>query len=173
MIKFRWYYDKDKEEIFLNEMTEKGFAMTKFFLGFYKFERCKPNEYTYRVDLINEKTERELRDYINLIEETGAEFVQRWGIWAFFRKKGEFNLYTDIDSQITLYTKIRNTFLWLSIIEIFILPSQINGWFNGSDMSKFFMGTTIFFILIIIIFLSQVYKSNQKIKELKEFKNYE
>ena len=38
MIKFRLYYDKDKEEEFLNNMVQKGYAMTHIFLGVYWFE---------------------------------------------------------------------------------------------------------------------------------------
>ena len=56
MKKFKLYYDKDKEEAFLNEMSAKGYAMKRFFLGLYTFEKCRPGEYTYRVDLISDNT---------------------------------------------------------------------------------------------------------------------
>ena len=51
MRKFRLYYDKDKEEIWLNQMCSKGWGMTRFFMGVYTFEPCIPDEYTYQVDL--------------------------------------------------------------------------------------------------------------------------
>ena len=50
MRKFRLYYDKEKEEEWLNEMCRKGWGMTNFFLGFYTFEPCASGEYTYQVD---------------------------------------------------------------------------------------------------------------------------
>ena len=34
MIKFKLYFDKDKETQWLNEMSQKGWAMTGFFAGF-------------------------------------------------------------------------------------------------------------------------------------------
>ena len=34
MIKFRLYYDKDKEEEFLNNMSQKGYDLIDFFLRF-------------------------------------------------------------------------------------------------------------------------------------------
>lgn len=164
MIKFRWYYDKDKEEEFLNKMSSKGYAMKKFILGFYFFEKSTPNEYTYRVDLIRDKTEKELHEYISLIEESGADFIQKWGFWAFFRKKGEFELYTDIDSQISLYKRIRTTYAIFTGMELCFLPSQIhNIYFNS-----IFMYLSILLSVVIIAFLYQIYKCSKKIKELEK-----
>lgn len=108
MYKFRLYYDKDREEIFLNDMAAKGYAMEKFFLGLYTFTRCEPGEYTYRVDLIKGKTAKETNDFYDLVREAGGELVQTWGFWAFYRKRGAFELYTDQESQIAQYEKIKN-----------------------------------------------------------------
>lgn len=149
MIKFRWYYDKDKEEVFLNNMVKKGYAMKSFFLGFFTFEKCEPNEYTYRVDLIKDKSQKELEEYIELITETGAEYVQRWGVWAVFRKKGEFELYTDVESKIEQLKKIRSVFLAVGLMEFcFSLSAKI-------------------LIIFWLIFFIQVIKCNIKINELK------
>ena len=35
MTKFRLYLDKDKETTWINEMAAKGYALKKFFAGFY------------------------------------------------------------------------------------------------------------------------------------------
>ena len=107
MKKFRLYYDKDKEEAFLNEMSAKGYAMKRFFLGFYTFEKSQPGEYTYRVDLISDKTTEQRNELYDLVQDSGGELVQTWGIWAFFRKKGNFELYTDPESQIKQFKRIR------------------------------------------------------------------
>ena len=45
MIRFRLYYDKDKETEWLNEMAADGWALKSFFAGFYKFEPCEKGEY--------------------------------------------------------------------------------------------------------------------------------
>ena len=34
MIRFRWYYDKEKETIWLNQMAHEGWAMVHFFWDF-------------------------------------------------------------------------------------------------------------------------------------------
>jgi len=89
MYRFRLYYDKDKEEEYLNEMSAKGYAMKHYFLGLYHFEECSPGEYTYRIDLINDMTSKERKELYELVSDSGGEHVQSWGFWAFFRKKGK------------------------------------------------------------------------------------
>ena len=51
MKKFRLHFDKDKEERWLDEMSQKGWAMVEYFAGIYVFVPCKPGAYTYRVDI--------------------------------------------------------------------------------------------------------------------------
>lgn len=46
MKKFKLYYDKDKEEAFLNDMSAKGHAMKRFFLGDVYFRKM-PTERIY------------------------------------------------------------------------------------------------------------------------------
>ena len=48
MVKFRLYFDKDKETKWLNKMAAAGWAMIGFFAGFYKFEQSEKAEYSYR-----------------------------------------------------------------------------------------------------------------------------
>lgn len=166
MIKFRWYYDKDREEEFLNNMVSKGYAMTRFFLGVYWFEKCKPGEYTYRVDIIRDKSTEEKNEFYDLIREAGGELVETWGVWAFFRKKGDFELYSDNESKIEQYRRIKNVFVTFAIIEGLILAYEINIYYKHNSAA------ILFFIILLIIIISafsyQVYKCKDKIKSLKD-----
>lgn len=166
MIKFRWYYDKDREEEFLNNMVSKGYAMTRFFLGVYWFEKCKSGEYTYRVDIIRDKSTEEKNEFYDLIREAGGELVETWGVWAFFRKRGDFELYSDNESKIEQYRRIKNVFLTFAIIEGLILAYEINIYYNHNSTA------ILFFIILLIIIISafsyQVYKCKDKIKSLKD-----
>jgi len=127
MRKFRLYYDKDKEEIWLNQMCSKGWGMTKYFCGIYSFDPCAPDEYKYQIDLPdlqetsqNDK-DRIKREYIEFVEETGAEYVCTWGFYMVFRKKkekGDFKLYTDPESQIKLYQRVRKLFFAVLLLEL-------------------------------------------------------
>lgn len=125
MKKFRLYFDKDKEEEWLNEMSRQGWAMTGFFAGLFRFTSCEPGEYIYRIDMPGEIGRTSIwkkdREYIELVEETGAEYVCRWGWWMTFRKKaaeGEFELYTDVESRVALYRRIRRMFLVIGLLEL-------------------------------------------------------
>lgn len=166
MIKFRWYYDKDDEEIFLNNMSAKGYAMKRFFLGIYWFDRCSPNEYTYRVDIINDKNIPERKEFYDFVSDTGAELVQTWGVWAFFRKKGSnFELYTDKESRINQYKRIRKTFISLGICEALVIPNILYSYFLFDI--KLYIYIVFLLVIIDFIFFYQVYKCNKKILKLK------
>ena len=50
MMKFRLCLDKDAETEWLNRMAANGWAMKRFFAGFYSFEKCEKGEYVYQID---------------------------------------------------------------------------------------------------------------------------
>lgn len=164
MMKFRWYYDKDNEETFLNEMSEKGYAMEKFFLGFYTFKPSQPDEYTYRVDLIEGKDKEENNAFYELVRDAGGELVQTWGFWAYFRKKGKFELYTDKESQIQQHKKIRNMYFGLGMLELFAAMIQMSAYLR--DRGLFFLVLSMLFLLIFVTLMTQVWASTKRITEL-------
>lgn len=167
---FKLYWDKDKEEIWLNEMCNEGWALSDFFLGLYTFKKCEKGEYTYRIDLMDDvESTQKSRDYIKFVEDTGAEYVTSWFRWVFFRKKasdGEFILYTDIDSKITNYKSIRNMFTAATIIELLAFISLASNLFEHGEI--YIPGTFfVSLILVLVIVLSSVaIKTNDKINNL-------
>jgi len=90
MVKFRLYFDKEKEAEWLNEMAAKGCAITDYVMGFYAFRECLPGEYVYQIDIVdgffgvND-------DYKEFMEEAGVELVCQWGCWVILSKKAEGN----------------------------------------------------------------------------------
>ncbi len=166
MFKIRFYYDKDHEEKFLNEMSNRGYAMDKFFMGFYSFVPCNPGEYTYRVDLIAGKGIKETNSFYDLVRDSGGELVQTWGFWAFYRKKGSFDLYTDRESQISQYEKIRKLFLAVGFLELMVMFMQLSQYLENSSLFSLVM--TVFFNLLTIVFFAQVIKCSRKIASLNK-----
>lgn len=123
MIKYRFYLDKDAETAWLNQMAADGWAMKRFFAGFYDFETCENGEYVYQVDF-GDRLFSVSSDYRELMQDAGIEIVQTWGYWVILRKKaseGQFELYTDIASSIEHYKKIRKMFKIVTIIEMLIM----------------------------------------------------
>ena len=169
MIKFKLYYDKDKETEWLNEMSDKGYAMTGFFAGFYKFEKCEPGEWRYQIDF-GSKLFKVTEDYRQFMEETGAEVIQPWGYWIILRKKaaeGDFELYTDVDSNIAHYKKIRLMFKVATIIELLCFMIETVCAMQGAEIGWLFM---VLLGIVIIAFIRAIVTTNKKIAELKERK---
>lgn len=167
MTKFKLYYDKDKETEWLNEMAEKGQAMTGFFAGFYQFVLCEPGEYVYQIDL-NTGLWKVSVEYREFMEEMGVEIVALWGPWVVLRKKaaqGEFQMYTDTESRIESYTKIRNTFKIVTLMEAVCFGVELYGAMLGVKQSILFM---IIIGAIMIATMQVAFKTNQRILKLKE-----
>jgi hypothetical protein len=108
--KWFWAWNFDKEEKWLNEMSEKGLQLTDVKAIRYKFDEGKTNEYTYRIELLdNLPSSKKSRDYLRFLEETGVEMIGSYLRWVYLRKKkseGDFDLFSDLDSRISHLTRI-------------------------------------------------------------------
>lgn len=170
MIKFRLYYDKDKEILWLNEMADQGYAMIGFFCGFYTFEKCEPGEYRYQVDF-SEKPFSLSVNYREFMKEMNIEIVQQWFFWVILRKKadeGEFQLYTDVDSSIAHYKKIRTLFKGATIFEIILFIIEC---ICATYANNFLpVACAILLAIIIICMIREVTSINKIISKLKERK---
>lgn len=167
MTKFRIYFDKDKEVTWLNEMAAKGWAMTGFSFCAYHFEPCAPGEYLYQVDFgggafsVSE-------DYREFMSEAGVEIVSVWGPYVFLRRKageGSFELYTDVESKVEQYTKIRAMLKVAFILELSCLILEVLAGLGGSPMGW----VAVFFILaVMMVFIRQIVRISGILAELKE-----
>lgn len=170
MIRFKFYFDKDKETKWLNDMADQGWAMNGFFAGFYRFEPCEKGKYTYQIDFGNEFFSVS-DDYREFMSDSDIEIIQSWGFWVFLRKlssEGEFQLYTDVDSQIEHYKKIRNMFKAVTVIELICLFIEL---FSASMTKSPLLWSFVFLILAIIIaFVNITFRTNDIIHELTERK---
>ena len=167
MIRFRLYFDKDKETTWLNEMSGRGWAMKGFFAGFYRFEKCEPGEYIYQIDF-GDKMYHVSDEYRELMEDIGAEIVTLWGYWIILRKPaadGPFELYTDVESEIEHYKKIRRMFKVMTIIELCALFVEI---FCGLDGNNFGWAFAALLGAMVFEFVNIVYRMNILIEGLEE-----
>lgn len=170
MVKYRYYLDKDEETDWLNKMCGRGYAMTGFFMGFYRFEPCEHGQYNYQIDLLDSWAGNK-EDYAEFMEENGVEVVCQWYRWVILRKnadKGQFRMYTDVESQIEQYQKIKTFFgvaLILEVIcwmiELFVLA------FNRELLPAL---PLILISVFILIFYQQYCKCKWKIGSLKKLR---
>lgn len=129
----KYFIDFEKEEAWLNEMSAKGLALVEYSWARYVFEESAKGEYIYRLELL-EKDPKEESDYLQFMEETGAERVpagvpakakrtlinQRWVIFRRKASEGPFQIYSDTDSKIKHYQRIHNVYLSLALLELII-----------------------------------------------------
>ena len=54
------------QEKWLNKMSEKGYRLVRTGKLLYEFEKCKPDEVTYCVEFIGEKSKESSIDYAKL-----------------------------------------------------------------------------------------------------------
>jgi hypothetical protein len=164
---FKLYFDKDAEEKWLQEMSLNGWGFKKFFLGVYTFESCSPGEYQYQLDFLD-NWKGDKRNYSSFMEDVGIEVVGQWWRWVYLRKKtadGPFELYTDAESKIQLYRKIRDFFIVFSIIELICFFMELAA---TIESGYYVYGIyTILLAVICIAMIRIVWKSRLKIMEYK------
>ena len=137
MIKFRFYFDKDEETAWLNQMSADGWAMTGFFAGFFNFEKCDKGKWSYQVDF-GDRAFAVSDEYRELMEDTGAEIVQTWGYWIILRRLASLGKFECIEH----YKKILKMFKAVTIFELvlffYLIFATIYGNLNGLCVVLFF-----------------------------------
>lgn len=132
------FFDYEKEEKWLNEMSAKGLALTDYSWCRYVFEDAPANEYIYRIELLeNLATHPESKAYIRFLEESGIECVSYYSRWIYLRKKaseGSFDIYSDIESKIRFYKRISAFWNTLMLSELIIGLSNIIIGITDSNM---------------------------------------
>lgn len=112
------YWDYEKEEQWLNEMSARGMALTDYSWCRYVFTDTPNGQYHYRIELLQYlPTHPESVAYLRFLEENGVEVVTSYLRWVYLRKpasEGAFDLYTDLDSKIKHYQRIN--YFWTAMM---------------------------------------------------------
>ena len=120
-------FQYEKEEKWLNEMSAKGLQLTDVALFIYTFTDNEPENYIYRLEMLDDlPSSAKGSAYIRFLEDMGVEYIGSMVRWIYVRKpasEGPFDLYSDIESKIKHYSRIRNLML---ILFICFLPLAIS-----------------------------------------------
>ncbi len=118
----RWFVDFDKEERWLNQQSQKGWAFCRTNGVIYRFEVCEPGEFIYQIDFDEKKSAVE-DDYIAFRNSCGDSFVNKWKTKIYWGRKaadGPFVTENDVVAKLQLTNKAFNfhlkSFLGLTII---------------------------------------------------------
>ncbi|MCI9057851.1 MAG: DUF2812 domain-containing protein [Oscillospiraceae bacterium] len=170
MKRWKFTFDKDEEQAWLNDYARQGWAMVSFFAGLVTFVPCEPGEFIYQIDLLPGTGLRAdgFEGYREFMEETGVEVVERWARWVYLRKRsadGPFEVYSDAASLAAMYRRIRAMFLWVLALEF---CCGITVWRNIWEEPVFFGAVAVLFTAIITGILRAVFQCSRKIRELEE-----
>jgi len=125
-----WAYEK--EEKWLNEMSAIGLQCCGVGLFTYHFKEGEPSEYVYRLEMLDKHPSHiKSLQYIRFLEDTGVEHIGSIFKWVYFRKKATdepFNLYSDINSQITHLNRILLLLGILGIVNFINALNMLNSW---------------------------------------------
>ena len=111
---FRFYtlFEYEEEEAFLEKQHKNGWKVVSYKLpGFYKFEKCEPEDMTYRIDFTNENGAKN-SEYRQMFADNGWEFLWSVNGFSIFRKErasasqGNNEIFTDNASKLQMLQKI-------------------------------------------------------------------
>ncbi len=170
MIQWKFTFDKDEEQDWLNDYCREGWAMVSFFAGLVTFVPCRPGEFIYQIDLLPGSGLRadDYEGYVSFMGDMDVEVLQRWGRWVYLRRRAEdgpFEVYTDTDSKIQLYRRIRKMFLWVWVLELVL---SINVFFQAVVYGGLLLRcSAAVAALMLLAILQGAWKCTQKIQELE------
>jgi len=143
MTKSVWkpFYDEQKEERWLNEMSAKGLALTKYTWMHYRFEDSAPGEYIYRIELLNDDFKsKESQTYVDFLKQSGVECVSSYMRWVYLRKKaadGPFEVYSDNDSKLAYLKRLSNFYLTFGVVLVAIAVVQLTWIIPGVTSGRY------------------------------------
>jgi len=175
------YWDYEKEEQWLNEMSARGMAFTDYSWCRYVFTEAPNSQFIYRIELLeNLPTHPESIAYLRFLEENGVEVVSTYMRWVYLRKpasEGPFDLYTDIDSKIKHYQRINCFWTAYLIIEFCAaaanLPVGIVNLIENGRLGNFSCGNLMIggvTLALGILFLALDLPIRRKIRKLRQEK---
>lgn len=163
----RFFIDYEKEEQWLNNMSEKGYHFKSFNLFFYLFEVNKEESYTYRIELLPK--DHGNQDYLSFMEDTGVEHVDSYLKWIYLRKPkslGTFENYTDNRTKLELLNRIFYFQLAVTLFSFIVFIVELGLLLHGFHL---LILLSCSFIAVLTLGVATVSLRNwRRIRKLKE-----
>ena len=174
-VKYRFSLNYQKEEEWINEMSQQGWHLEKFSFGRFTFIKGEAGEFIYRSELLGDMGKKEKAEYLEFLTDSGITVVHEFAGWIYTRRaasEGPFELFTSNQSYIGYYQRILRYMIPLFLINLFmaflnLFVSGVDGklgWLNGSVGSINALVT-----LILLIPLGHVYRQKSKLEKEQQF----
>ena len=172
---FRFLYDREKEERWLNEMADAGWLLSHFFMGLYTFAAGEAGAYTYRTIMLEELYNTpKSQAYLRFLQETGVEPVDCYMRWAFLRKlksEGPLEVYTSVESRLIHHKRMRNFWLTFTILEAICFCMTLPAFVLSLRTDLTFFPYLVFPPLLLFFALAmmrQLLKEHRHVNQLKQ-----
>ena len=155
MHKYRIIVNPYALEEWINDMAAQGWHLKKFSWVRFTFERGEPNSHSYRHDEVEWGTPYE-NDYLEFLQSSGIELVDRSGNLVFFRKhvnKGPFELHTDKKTKIKYVLKKIRLLAYMILLNLVVGLTGITRGFFMLATEIFTFTMSIFNLLFVLLFI--------------------
>jgi len=158
----KFFADYTKEEDWLNNMAARGWNLVAVSPPSYTFEESQPGEYTYRITLLEHTAQHpDTIDHIRMMEDTGVEHVTTYWRWVYYRKKdphGNFQIYTDMESQIAFYNRMAKLIAWFAAGLMLGVAMQLPGIIMIFTRSSWWGVINVVTVVILLVELRWIVK---------------
>ena len=177
--------DYDREALYLRKMHAEGWKLKKVSYSTlviavkYTFEKCKPEQVSYQLDIYPMK-KSERASYLQLFKDCGWEHITDFNGFSYFRKlhsgiesDAEFEIYNDAAGKLAVVNRILRLrlvpVLLLLAIHIPFLLKLLNR-SNAYGLWSFLaVGLDVFLSLILLLIVAYIsWKLWHKKKELSD-----
>ena len=152
--------DYEREALYFREMHAEGWKLKKVsysslvIAGKYTFEKCKPEQVSYQLDIYPMK-KSERASYLQLFKDCGWEHIADFNGFSYFRKlhsgiesDAEFEIYNDATGKLAMVKRILTTRLLPILLLFLLIFSALLPVF-----SKFVSGGSSFSWVVFLIFI--------------------
>ena len=125
-----WVWEFEKEERWLNEMAQEGWALQNAGFCTYTFEKTEPGQYIIRLAMLDSSP-----DFESFMGELEAQSVGHCFSWGYFRRSaqlGPFDMFSDVDSRISHLNKIGQMVRLLCLANLLI---GVTNTFSGASLA--------------------------------------
>lgn len=120
-----WAYEE--EERWLNSMAQQGWQFQSYTAFQYHFDRGEPGTWQYALELLpywpGSQAER---SYLEFLEGSGIQLVDRYLLWGYFRRKDDgtpFETFSDLDGRLLHLNRV---LVLMAVALVFLLYSATN-----------------------------------------------
>ena len=171
-VRFFTIADYMEEEVWLRDMHRSGWKLVQLIPPcFFVFEECVPEDMVYRMDYRNNSEDR---NYYQILEDYGWDYVGRCVGWLYFRKpctepdsEQENELFSDAESRAEMIDHVIRTRLFPIMIVFLccVVPNFCRS-MNSRDPIGF--GLAMFFAAMAGLYIYLIVHCGLKLRRLRE-----